>query len=221
MARYGQVDVNDTIACLMRERVASDGGEPWILFGIVAAESGFAPNAVGDRASGPSVTVGNQSYAPYRDPNGAYWCSLGLLQLNLCGGQGVGYSPTTLFDPRRNLEIGYRPIAIATIQAYQRGYTGERFIREIARSSGHPGFVPLEDARLTSIVNHTVRLITDSRGNLAPWPAYRPSDCGAAVPAPPPPIGSWAEGPAPANSQQADDAVHRHLERIGDLVDRF
>jgi hypothetical protein len=199
MVRLGRVDVNDRIACLIRQAALDIGGYDWIIAGIVSAESGFDPNAVGDAGR-----------------------SIGLLQLYVDGGQGSAYrdNPDALKDPKLNLSIGVPPIAIATLQATQRGYSGERFIREVARSSGHPGWVPLDDARLTHIYNDTVELITDRNGNLVPWPPHNPAAC-AGAPPPPPPLGSWSEGPTPATAAQADAAIHRHLERMSELVDKF
>ena len=196
--RLGQVDVPDYIACLVRESTRRIGGFEWVVMGIVSAESAFDANAVGDAG-----------------------CSIGLLQLNTCGGQGNDYRDNrdALKDPQLNLNIGIVPIAVATLQATQRGYTGERFIREIARSSGHPGWVPLDDARLTNIYNKTMRLITNAAGALVAWPTHDARACSGAIP-PPAPLGSWSEGPAPVTQAQLDAAIHRHLERMGELVDR-
>ena len=196
--RLGQVEVNDYIACLVRETTRRIGGFEWIVAGIVSAESGFDPGAEGDGGR-----------------------SIGLLQLYVDGGQGSAYrdNPGALKDPQLNLDIGIPPIAVATLQATKRGYTGERFIREIARSSGHPGWVPLEDYRLTNIYDHTIRLITDSKGNLVPWPTHNPAVCSGAIP-PPPPLGSWSEGPDPLTEPAANTAIFRHLERIDELMRR-
>ncbi len=199
MTRFGQVDVDSFIACIIRTAVDQIGGFAWVTMGIVMAESGFDPDAVGDAG-----------------------CSIGLLQLNTCGGQGSDYADNrdALKDPRLNMQVGQPFIARAVLYATQQGWQGERFIREVARRSGHPGFVDLDDYRLTNIYNDTVRLITDSAGRLAAWPPNDPRLCSGVV-APPPPIGSWNEGPAPADSTQADDAIKRHLDRVGELVDNF
>lgn len=221
MARFGQVEVNDVIACIVRDETHKIGGFDWLSMGIALAESGLHSSAAGDPAPGPTVTVGGRTYQAHQDPrNGRYYCSWGLFQLNVCGGQGVGRSREELQDPRINCQIGIRPIAVATWQATVRGYTGDRFIREVARSSGHPGFVPLDDSRLTHIVNSVQRLITNASGAIVAWPQFDGRVCSGG-PAPPPPLGSWTEGPAPTTAQQADDAIHRHLERMGELVDRF
>lgn len=197
--RLGQADVPDYIACVVRQAVAEIGGFDWTTMGIVSAESNFDPRALGDGG-----------------------LSFGLLQLYTAGGQGSDYAGhgEDLFDPKLNLAVGQPYIARAVLYATQQGWQGERFIREVARRSGHPGFVPLDDYRLTNIYQHTVRLITRSDGSLAAWPPHNPAIC-SGVPAPPPPLGSWAEGPAPATAQQADDYIRKHLERIGELVDRF
>jgi hypothetical protein len=199
VARFGQVEVNDVIACIVRDETHKIGGFDWLNMGIALAESGLMSNAVGDAG-----------------------CSIGLFQLNTCGGQGSAYAdnPDALKDPRLNCRIGIPPIAVATWQATVRGYAGERFIREVARSSGHPGWVGLEDARLTHIVNSVKRLITNARGQIVAWPEFDPRVC-AGGPLPPPPLGSWTEGPAPRDATEADGAIHRHLERMGELVDRF
>lgn len=198
--RYGRVDVNAYIACVIRSAVQRIGGFEWTTMGIVSAESGFNPNAVGDAG-----------------------CSIGLLQLNTCGGQGSDYAsnPDALKDPVLNMEVGQPYIARAVLYATQQGWTGERFIREVARRSGHPGFVPLDDSRLTAIYNATIRLITDSNGNLVPWPPFNPNDCATPPPAPPPPLGSWTEGPAPTTRDQAVAAITRHLERMIQLLKAF
>jgi hypothetical protein len=219
--RLGQVDVPDFIACTVRDVVRQVGGSEWIAMGIVSAESGFRAGALGDRAAGPDVVVGGITYHPYFDvATGNYYCSLGLLQLNLCGGQGAGYPVTTLLDARGNMLIGQRPIAIAEYAATLAGWTGERYIREVARRSGHPGFVALDDSRLTAIYNATVRLITDSRGNIVAWPPHDPRICAGTAP-PPPPLGTWCEPFAATDSARADALIERHHERIAQLGDAF
>lgn len=196
--RLGRVDVDDFIACHIREAARRHNASEWMIAGIVAAESNFNPRALGD--------------------NGR---SFGLLQLYIDGGQGSPYrdNPEALFDPRLNLDVGVPYIAMAELQARSRGYQGERYIREVARSSGHPGFVALNDPRLTHIFERTVQLITDASGKLVAWPAHNPRICSGAPP-PPPPLGSWSEGPEPRTAEEIDGAIHRHLERIGELVDR-
>lgn len=198
MTRLGRVEVDDYIACVIRQSVLEIGGFEWIVMGIVSAESGFDPNAVGD--------------------NGR---SIGLLQLYVDGGQGSAYrdNPDALKDPKLNLRIGVPPIAVATLQATQRGYTGERFIKEVARSSGHPGFVSLDDPRLQHIYEDTLRLITDSRGRLVQWPPHDARVC-AGAPAPPPPLGSWTDGPQPRTESEVEAAIEQHFERIGELAAR-
>lgn len=199
VARFGRVTVNDRIACLIRAECARQGCPEYIAMGIVSAESGFDPNAVGD--------------------NGR---SIGLLQLYVDGGQGSAYrdNPDALKDPVLNLSIGIRPIALAAFEATRRGYTGERYIREVARSSGHPGFVDLNDARLTNIVNATYRLIFNADGSFAQWPPNDPRNCGG-TPPPPPPIGSWTEGVAPRNEEEAEAAITAHLVRVVQLLKSF
>lgn len=199
MTRFGQVDVDSTIACIIRTAVDQIGGFAWVTMGIVMAESGFDPDAVGDAG-----------------------CSIGLLQLNTCGGQGSDYADNkdALKDPRLNMQVGQPAIARAVLYATQQGWTGERFIREVARRSGHPGMVALDDYRLNNIYNDTVQLITDAEGRLAAWPANDPRLCSGA-PAPPPPLGSWSEGPAPQDVDEAFTAIERHAQRIDELAGIF
>jgi hypothetical protein len=200
--RLGTVEVNDYIACVIRSKVIEIGGFEYITMGIVKSESAFDTNAVGDAG-----------------------CSIGLLQLNTCGGQGSDYvnNKDALKDPWLNLSIGQPFIARAIWYATTQGWQGERFIREVARRSGHPGFVDLNDARLTKIYQDTIALITDGAGHLVAWPPHDPRLCGGppAPPPPPPPIGSWTEGPVPTNATEAFSAIERHAGRIDELVDRF
>lgn len=199
MVRLGQVDVDDFIACVIRSEAQAQGCPEYLAMGIALAESGFDPNAKGD--------------------NGR---SIGLFQLYVDGGQGSDYkdNPDALLDPKLNARIGIRPITIAAFGCTSQGKTGDDFIRCVATHSGHPGAVPTDDPRVTSIVNATVRLITDAAGRLTPWPANNPAICSGAVP-PPPPLGSWAEPLNPGNKDQAQTVIEAHFQRISDLFTRF
>ncbi len=196
MTRLGQLDVPDYVACVIRTEAQRQGCPEYLAVGIAGAESGWDPNAVGD--------------------NGR---SIGLFQLYLDGGQGSDYrdNPDALKDPKLNARIAIRPITVAAYAATIAGYAGERFIREVARRSGHPGFVALDDSRLTSIVGYCVQLITDASGRIVPWPQLDLRQC-ADVPSPPPPLDGWSEGPVPISTDQKIDAIERHAQRINELA---
>lgn len=67
---------------------SSVGVDSNLALATVIQESGGNPNAVGDQG-----------------------CSFGLLQLNACAGEGVGYSQQQLLDPVTNLQIGLSALA--------------------------------------------------------------------------------------------------------------
>lgn len=93
------------------------GVPAYIWYSIAIAESGGRPNAVGDGG-----------------------CSVGLFQLNRCGGQGAGYTPQQLADPLFNARVAAP--AIANAWNYVRSsFTGtqQQQAVEVARRSGHPG----------------------------------------------------------------------------------
>jgi hypothetical protein len=199
VVQLGTVQVDDFIACVIRTEAQAQGCPEYIAMGIAMAESGFDPNAVGD--------------------NG---CSIGLFQLNTCGGQGSDYANNkdALKDPKLNARIAIHPITVAAFEASAAGYQGEQWIRWVCAHSGHPGNVALNDPRITNIFADTMHLITNAAGQLTPWPANNPAVCGGAVP-PPPPIGSWAEPLNPANKDQAQQVIEAHFQRISDLFERF
>lgn len=199
MVRLGQVNVDDFIACCVRAEARNRGVDEWLAMGIVSAESNFDPRALGDGG-----------------------LSFGLLQLYTAGGQGSDYAGRgeLLFEPKLNLRIGMDAIATATIYARSQGWQGERFIREVARRSGHPGFVDIADARLTRIFKATVALITNFGGRIVAWPPFNPAVC-AGAPAPPPPLGAWSEGPAPTTADAAFSTIERHAQRIDELAGQF
>ncbi len=214
MTRFGSVDVNDTIACIIRSAAAFAGTDDHVAMAIAMAESGFDPDAVGDAG-----------------------CSIGLFQLNTCGGQGDDYrdNRAALKNPWLNASIGIIAIARAVFRYKDRGLTPDVYIREVARHSGHPGFVPLDDRRLIAIMDAYFRLLFHPTRGLIAWPPNDAGNCreAAGPPAPPPPpspppltpppppLGSWSEGPAPRDNAQADEAIKRHLDRVGELVDAF
>nr|MBF6606957.1 transglycosylase SLT domain-containing protein [Chloroflexota bacterium] len=138
MVQLGRVNVPDTIACVIRDEADKINCPQYIALGIAMAESAFDPNAVGD--------------------NG---CSIGLFQLNTCGGQGSDYANNkdALKDPRLNAKIALLPIAGAVYNCTLNGNHGEDLIRCVAVNSGHPGHVDLHDPRVTNIFNDCMLLI--------------------------------------------------------------
>lgn len=94
------------------------GIPPWIAENIVQLESGFNPNAVGDRGT-----------------------SFGLLQLHR-GGQAGNHSVSDLENPTKNLQIGLPYIARGYAAAKSQGYTGFALLEHTAGQSGHPGGSP-------------------------------------------------------------------------------
>lgn len=199
MGRFGQIDVDDTIACIIRDEARKANIPEFLPMGIAGAESGFDPDAEGDAGR-----------------------SIGLFQLYLDGGQGSDYvnNPGALKNPRLNAQIAMPYIVNAYFWASQQGYTGEDLIRQVAVHSGHPGRVDPHDYRVDNIVRWTKELITDGAGHIVDWPPFNAAAC-AGLPPPPPPIDSWSEGPAPQNRDEADAAISAHAERIGQLVDSF
>lgn len=199
MVRLGRVDIDDVIACIIRSEADRQGCPNYIALGIAMAESGFDQNAVGDAG-----------------------CSIGLYQLNTCGGQGSDYkdNPDALKDPKLNAQIGIVAITRAAFISTAAGFTGDQWIREVARRSGHPGFVPLDDSRLTNIANDCYELIFDDAGHFVQWPPNNPAVCSGVI-APPPPLGAWTEGAAPQNKDQAQVAIEAHFQRVNDLFIQF
>jgi hypothetical protein len=172
MARLGQYDIDDVIACIIRDETRRIGGAEWMHMAIAGAESGWDPLALGD--------------------NGR---SFGLFQLYIDGGQGSPWRdhPEVLFNPRFNTQIALPPIAQAEWIATARGYQGERWIRWVCVNSGHPGPVDLYDYRVTNIFNTAMKLIFKADGSWAPWPTLRPEVCAHVKPDDP-----WGPGrPSP------------------------
>jgi hypothetical protein len=221
MGQYGQTAIDDIVACIIRDESRKANIPDWVAMGIAGAESGWTPGALGDEVSGPTVVVGGKTYNSYRDPaSGRYYSSIGLFQENICGGQGTGYSPTDLLNPRFNAQVGVPPIANAYVWAVQNGYQGTDLIRQVATHSGHPGRIDPMDPRVSHIVDVTLRLIFNPDGSWATWPPFNAAVC-AGLPPPPPPIDSWSEGPAPTSRAEADAAIEAHLERVGKLIYLF
>ena len=221
MGQYGQYAINDVIACIVRDEARKANIPDFIALGIAGAESSFNENPLGDEVPGPTVQVGSKTYNAYRDPaSGRYFQSLGLFQLNICGGQGTGYNPTDLLNPRFNAQVGVPPIASGYVWAVNHGYAGTDLIRQVAIHSGHPGYVDPHDYRVDNIVNVTLKLIFNPDGSWATWPPFNASVC-AGLPPPPPPLDSWSEGPAPTSRADADSAIEKHLDRVGQLIYLF
>ncbi len=221
MGVFGRHSINDVVACVLRDESHRANIPEFYSMGIAGAESSWRPNALGDEAAGPTHAVGPRTYNTYRDPaTGRYYCSLGLLQLNICGGQGTGYSPESLLDARTNARIGTSRIAAAVVSVARDGLTGEVAIAEVAIRSGHPGPVARSDSRVRRIVTITAEILFLADGRYATWPTFDPTVC-AGIPAPPPPLDTWSEGPRPASEAQAEAAIERHLDRIGELIHLF
>lgn len=195
----GQVEVNDYIACAIRAAAIFASTDEHVAMAIAMAESGFDPNIEGDAG-----------------------CSIGLFQLNTCGGQGSDYANNkdALKDPKLNANIAIRAIAVAVLQFRDAGLPVDVYVREVARHSGHPGYVDLNDQRLLNIRDDFFRLVINSAGQLAPWPPFDGRLC-ADAPAPPPPLGSWSEGVNPTTKDQATAAIEAHFQRVSDLFARF
>lgn len=79
--------------------------------------------------------------------------SVGLLQLNRIGGQGVGYTVEQLQDPRLNLRVGLPPIARSYAAAWQPDRQPYEFLYLVATNSGHPGLIPRSDPRIRRAFN--------------------------------------------------------------------
>lgn len=221
MGQFGQYAIDDFIACVIRDEARKANIPDWLPMGIAGAESGWDPNALGDEVSGPTVTVGGHTYNSYRDPaSGRYYSSIGLFQLNVCGGQGSGYNPADLLNPRLNTQIAMAPIAAAYVWAANNGYAGIDLVRQVAIHSGHPGYVDPMDYRVQNIADVTMRLLFNADGTWAQFPPFNASVC-AGLPPPPPPLDSWSEGPLPASRQDADNLIERHLDRVGELIYLF
>lgn len=222
MVQLGRVTVDDYIACVIRTEAALQGCPPYIALGIAMGESGFNQGALGDQAPGPTVVGADGTvYNPYRDPaTGLYYCSLGLFQLNVCGGQGVGYDPRTLLIGTVNAKIGIHPITVAVFTQTAAGYTGEALLRQVCIHSGHPGLVDPNDPRVTALVHDMYLLIFNADGSFAQWPANNPALC-AGAPPPPPPLGTWSEPFTPTTQDQAQQVIEAHFQRVSDLFARF
>jgi len=127
MCGYTWSDALDTI---IREEAVRTGVPLDLAYTFIAAESGFDAGAVAAEAAG------GYSY--------------GLLQL-YDHGQGAGYPPSVLLDPRRNLQIGLPYIAAAFRQTWSPTIAPFEFIYLVSIRSGHPGEVPRDDYRILKI----------------------------------------------------------------------
>lgn len=199
MVQLGRLAVPDDIACIIRSEADRQGCPQYIALGIARAESAFDPNAVGD--------------------NG---CSIGLFQLNTCGGQGSDYAtnPNALKDPKLNAQIAIRPITIAAFGSSQQGLQGEAWIRNVAIYSGHPGRVSPQDPRVTAIFTYCMQLIFNANGTPAVWPPNDPARCSGVIP-PPPPLGVWAEPFVPQSRDDAERLALSHFDRVDQLWRAF
>lgn len=107
----------------MIQSVAAQFGVPsQYALDIAQVESGLNPNAIGDNGT-----------------------SFGLYQLHTPGGQGAGYSQSTLLNPYMNAEIAMPYIAQGYHEAQAQGLTGYSALAYTADHSGHPdstGYMP-------------------------------------------------------------------------------
>lgn len=133
-------------------------------YAFIAAESGFDPSKPGDCTDPTNLST---------------CCSWGLLQLNLCGGQGTGFTPAQLQDAATNLDIGLPPIAAAFRLCWTPTIAQDQYIRCVMRNSGHPGNVPDGDPVFEAAFNNIFpkwqcffnALVTSiSTGDIAPSP---------------------------------------------------
>ena len=120
----------DWLDAIIREEAVQNDVPLDLAYTYVAAESGFDPTIVAAEAAG------GYSY--------------GLLQL-YDHGQGAGYPPSVLLDPRRNLQIGLPYIAAAFRQTWSPTIAPFEFIYLVSIRSGHPGEVPRDDYRILKI----------------------------------------------------------------------
>ncbi len=106
---------SDELDTIIVDKSAQHGVPLDLSYAIIAAESGFNVRALGD--------VG---------------CSSGLLQLNTCGGQGMGYTVEQLYDPRLNLDIGLPYIATAFRMIWSPTIPQFDYLLGVMLNSGHP-----------------------------------------------------------------------------------
>lgn len=120
----------DTLDAIIHSESSVAGVPLDLSYTFIGAESSFNPNEHVDNALEDSV---------------------GLLQLNRRGGQGVGHTVAELLDPRRNLQIGLPYIRRAFELVWRPAIPPAEFIWRVSALSGHPGDVPAADVRITRI----------------------------------------------------------------------
>ncbi len=171
MGQYGQHNINDNIATIIRMGARNNGVPEWLAMAIVGAESGWNSSACGDYTDGPVYILNGVTYQiPYCEIAGRYARSWGLYQLNLAGGQGVGYGKAELINPFINVAIGTPPIRYGFDVAKEAGASGRHFMYLVCINSGHPGWVPESDARIDFYWNRALTLLFNSDGSWARWP---------------------------------------------------
>jgi len=169
--QLGQYNVPTDIADKIRITANEFNVPQWFAMGIAGAESDWKADACGDTHNYPAVTVGGNTYqAPYCAYRNIYACSWGLLQLNLCGGQGVGYTREQLVDPQINLSIGMPRLADGVRAADNAGASGRHWVYIACINSGHPGWVPETDGRIDTYWEVALKLIFNADGTWAQWP---------------------------------------------------
>jgi len=169
--QLGQYNVSTEIADIIR-RTANEFNVPqWFAMGVAGAESDWKRNACGDLHDSPTVSVPPRTYqAPYCAIKGAYACSWGLYQLNVCGGQGVGYTVEQLIDPQKNCDIAMPRLADGVRAADAAAASGRHWVYIACINSGHPGYVPENDSRIDVYWNVCLKLIFNPDGTFAQWP---------------------------------------------------
>lgn len=112
---YGGGDQNSLVA--LADQFSKQYGiqDPNILRALIQAESGWNPKAIGDSGN-----------------------SIGLLQLNMAGGAGTGYTQQQLMNPSTNLSIMMPEIAAAVKEGMAQGLTGAALARFVGATVERP-----------------------------------------------------------------------------------
>jgi len=112
----GKPGTDDVITEVTEKHLPGDPEFKRVVSAIVMAESGGDPNKINNK--------------------GEY--SVGLLQANMQGGRGTGYSLEQLLDPRFNLELGMQEIVPAYQEGRRQGLTGPELAAYVSRVAQRP-----------------------------------------------------------------------------------